>query len=174
MAVNLCYYHALLQPRDLLATLWQQLQEDDVPPWMWGTGPGPCLTEFITYFSDKSRHLFLAIAEEAEQCLGMLWVDELVPTIRARAHMYFFKRARRNKVCDLVDICKRVLTALANAPFHLRALFFYTDMRATALRNFAEKRIGVRYLVPLPYYYPGETVMVGVLPLDAYRLEGDS
>lgn len=128
------------------------------------------LTEFVVYFSMPGRHLFLAFFVpvpgpiEIELCCGMLWLDECVLGQHARAHLYFFREFQRRRDLKLSDICQEMIDRLADPPFSLKALYFFTDTRATMLMNFA-KRLGVTYLATLPHYYPDASALVGYLPL---------
>lgn len=163
------HYHSLSIKGDILPGVWNLLNSEKTPPWLWGNGPQPTLSEFVLYFSDPNRHLFLVTNPESNDCHGIIWIDEVVLTLRARAHMYFFQSFRGSAGYNPVDACQETLRILARPPFSLCALFFFTDDRAIMLKNFARKRMGVTYVTSLPYYYPATTVSVGYLSLEGYR-----
>ncbi len=167
--IDLFYYHALPEKGDILPSLWQAMKVDNPEPWVWGNAGVPSLANFIVYFSDEGRHLFLPFDPETRDCYGMLWVDELLVGVRARAHMYFFRKFQRKSGSPIVEACHAVLRALSLPPFCLNVVYLYTDNRAVGVQNFAKKRMGATYVASLPQYYPGETASVGYILLEKYR-----
>ena len=163
------HYHSLPDKGAVLPRLWSSLCADELPPWLWGNGPALSLTEFILYFSDPGRHLFLVLTPDTTNCVAMLWVDEITWGHRARAHFYFFKRYRNERALRVGAVCRRVLTALAQPPFNLRLLLLFIDHRAQDALRLA-RAFGVTFLGEIPNYYPGGHPTV----LGHYSLEGVS
>lgn len=167
--ISVYWYNQQAATYDPLPYLWQKLKQEDLPPWFWSGSPVPSLTQFAIYFSLPGRYLFLPFFtsegyEGMENCCGMLWIDECILGRHARAHLYFFQEFRRQPNLKLSYVCRETIRLLAEPPFSLKALYFFTDSRATRLMKFA-RRLGVQYIATLPFYYPESSAEVGYLPL---------
>lgn len=172
--IRILYYHTISEKVDVLPYLWSKLKQDDVPPWLYGDGHNMTLTDFVLYFSNLERHLFLPFyLEENEteipdlsRCLGLVWVDQCVSGLRANAHLYFFREFQRErKRFKLRDICRQIMEIFAKPPFNLRVLHFFMDERAISLKNFITK-LGAVYVTNLPFYFSNTGASVGYLPLN--------
>jgi len=163
------HYHSLQQKGEILPHAWSKLMGDDPPPWLWANGPALSLTEFIVYFNDPQRHLFAILTEDAQDCIGLLWIDDIFWGVRARLHMYVFKKYRGKKSSRLPSMCREFLQLLAAPPFNLQTLLFFTDSRAADAIK-AAQTMGAVYLdAELPAYYPGGyPVRIGYLPLKGH------
>lgn len=160
------HYHSLQNKGDVLPALWDRLRADDPPPWLWGNYSPLTLTEFVLFFSDPSRHLFLWCTPDANDIIGMIWIDEIAIGQRARAHFYFLSHHRRKRTSRIKEAGQQVLQILGDAPFNLQTLLLFTDSRAVEAKHVATRHFGATYFGDIPGYYPGEVpVSVGYLPV---------
>src|SRR5688572_11316274 len=160
------HYHSLANKGDVLPVLWNKLQADDPPPWLWGNYSPLTITEFILFFSDPGRHLFLWCTPEGDDIIGMIWIDEIAVGQRARAHFYFLRKYRGKRTSRIKEAGQQVLQILGEPPFNLQTLLLFTDSRAVHAKLVAERHFGATYFGDIPGYYPGEVpVSVGYLPV---------
>ncbi len=96
--VRLHYYQRGVFPRATLYTLWRHVE--DAGAWRQLFYAQPVqdeiergdLTEFVKYFTDPGRILFLAQSLKTDDLAGMVWFDDLVPGFKATANIFFRRR----------------------------------------------------------------------------------
>lgn len=160
------HYHSLAEKGDILPHLWQRLLADDPPPWFWGNIPPLSLTDFICYFSDLQRQLFLVCTDDGQDFIGVAWLDEIILGQRARGHFYFFKKYRGKRSARIPRVLTELKAIVAAPPLSLQVLLLFTDSRAHDAHK-AAMRLGAIYLPGvIPCYYPGEALIhIGYITL---------
>ena len=85
-------------PRETLYALWRAVEDDGAAARLFYAQPAleeshrGDLTEFIAYFTDPKRVLYIAQSLKTDQVAGMVWFDDIQVGHRAAANVFFRRR----------------------------------------------------------------------------------
>lgn len=85
-------------PRDVLYALWRHVEDAGASTTLFYAQPGldaqrGDLQEFVGYFTDPKRLVYLAQSTKNDELAGMVWFDDIQPGHRAAINVFFRRRA---------------------------------------------------------------------------------
>jgi hypothetical protein len=86
-------------PREVLYAMWRAVEDDHASRYLFygqvcqDEHHRGDLQEFVTYFTDPKRLLYIAQSLRTDELAGMVWFDDIQPGYRAAANVYFRRRS---------------------------------------------------------------------------------
>lgn len=97
--VRLYLYKRGAFPRELLWAMWQAVEAEQASRLLFYAqnvtteSERGDLQEFVTYFTDAKRLVYVAQSLKDDTLAGMVWFDDIQPGFRAAANVFFRRRA---------------------------------------------------------------------------------
>lgn len=151
-------------PRNVLYAAWRLVEDDGAAPKLFYAQPAATeaqrgdLEEFVTYFTDPKRRLYLAQSLKTDELAGMVWFDDIQPGHRAAANVFFRRRFWGAAALE----GSRLALGHAFAVLNLASIWAYTPW-PNAVRH--AQRAGMEMMACLPGF-----VMIEGVPRDIHVL----
>ena len=97
--VRLYPYQRGAFPREVLYACWRAVEDEGAARLLFYAQPVAQesergdLTEFVSYFTDAKRVVYIVQNLKTDELAGMIWFDDIQPGYRAAANVFFRRRA---------------------------------------------------------------------------------
>lgn len=147
----MCPYARGVYPRDLLSKLWTLMEAEDATKYVFYEhfarderfSTRGDLTQFIEFFADPKKALFVILAKEKNEIAGLMWLEGVVAGVRAIGGFWMRRRYWGEMTREAVNICLEYVFDFLHIPTVWGFTPWLTSVKTT-------NALGWNYVCSLP------------------------